>query len=241
VPDHRKHRGPHPEDAALFALAQVPRLQTATQEFCWLLGRGYAGTSTLKLVGDRHALTARQRVAIARVVAADAEVASRRSRMVSEAAVAGRALWLDGYNVLTTVEAALAGGVVLAACDGAYRDIASMHGSFRKVAETLPALELIGCTLAALGPSRTVWLLDAPVSNSGRLKRLMEELAAARGWPWEVRLVPDPDRILAASRELIATADSVVLDRCGPWLNLARLTVFRHVPTAWVVDLTPPD
>ena len=52
----------------------------------------------------------------------------------------GRPLWLDGYNVLTTIEAALAGGVILAARDGAYRDMASMHGSYRKVAETLPGL-----------------------------------------------------------------------------------------------------
>ena len=38
--------------------------------------------------------------------------------------------------MLTTIEAALAGGVILAARDGAYRDMASMHGSYRKVAET---------------------------------------------------------------------------------------------------------
>jgi len=40
--------------------------------------------------------------------------------------------------------------VILAARDGAYRDMASMHGSYRKVAETLPALELLGRTIAAL-------------------------------------------------------------------------------------------
>ena len=45
---------------------------------------------------------------------------------------------------MTTIEAALSGGVILAARDGAYRDMASMHGTYRKVAETLPALELLG-------------------------------------------------------------------------------------------------
>ena len=67
----------------------------------------------------------------------------------------GAALWLDGYNVLTTIEAALAGGVILAARDGTYRDMASMHGSYRKVAETLPALELLGRTIAALSAWRS--------------------------------------------------------------------------------------
>ena len=84
--------------------------------------------------------------------------------------------------MLTTVEAALAGGVLLAARDGTYRDMASMHGSYRKVAETGPALELIGRTASELGVSECLWYLDRPVSNSGRLKTLMEELAAARGW-----------------------------------------------------------
>ena len=54
-----------------------------------------------------------------------------------------RQLWIDGYNVLTTIEAALAGAVIIAGRDGCYRDMASMHGSYRKVEETSPAIELI--------------------------------------------------------------------------------------------------
>ena len=101
------------------------------------------------MVGDRYELVARQRTAISRCCCSEVE-AARRQHPGRPRALAGAALWLDGYNVLTTVEAALAGGVILAACDGAYRDMASMHGSYRKVAETLPALELLGRTIAEL-------------------------------------------------------------------------------------------
>jgi hypothetical protein len=146
-------------------------------------------------------------------------------------------LWLDGYNVLTTVEAALAGGVILAARDGCYRDMASMHGSYRKVAETRPALERIGWVIASLGVSACRWYLDRPVSNSGRLATIIREVAAEGGWAWEVELVADPDSILAESDEIVATADSVILDRCGEWFNLARETVDRHVTEAVVVEL----
>ena len=79
---------------------------------------------------------ARQRTAVGRCCCSDAEAARRRSCQVGGERLCGAALWLDGYNVLTTIEAALAGGVILAARDGAYRDMASMHGSYRKVAET---------------------------------------------------------------------------------------------------------
>ena len=180
MPDKREHRGPHPQDRELFATDQLTRLQAAAGDLCWLLSRGYAATATLKLVGDRHQLTARQRIAVARCACSDESRASRQSRQASLAEAAGRTLWLDGYNVLTTIEAALAGGVVLLARDACYRDLASMHGSYRKVAETLPALQLIGEYLNTHGIDRTVWLLDSPVSNSGRLKGLMQAARRAR-------------------------------------------------------------
>ncbi len=157
--------------------------------------------------------------------------------MVSPQALAGSRIEIDGYNVLTTIEAALAGGVLLSARDGVFRDMASMHGSYRKVEETQPALEFIGQTLAGLGVSEAQWLLDRPVSNSGRLKKIIEDLAHERGWTWQVELAHDPDADLAQSDEIVATADSGILDLCGTWFNLARETVERHVPDAWVLRL----
>jgi hypothetical protein len=237
LPDTRTHRGPHPEDARLFDPAAWPALRQATAELCWLLSREYAGPSALKLVGDRHQLSVRQREAVERCACSEAARRHREARRVGAADLAGRCLCLDGYNVLTTVEVALGGGVLLAAADGTYRDIASMHGTYRKVAETLPALELLGGTAAAYGTTTWIWYLDRPVSNSGRLKKIMQELAAAHGWRWQIELVQNPDEVLAATAEVIATADSAVLDRCRQWFNLAREVVDRHVPGARVVPL----
>ncbi len=237
MPDSRTHRGPHPEDGRLFAADQWDRLRGATGDLCWLLSRGYAATSASKLVGDRHELVARQRTAVSRCAASDADLARRLAHLREAESLSGKQLWLDGYNVLTTVEAALAGGVILVARDGCYRDMASMHGSYRKVAETRPALELVGRTMAELGVGECVWLLDRPVSNSGRLKQIIEEVAAAHSWNYRVELVADPDPILAESDHLVATADSQILNRSAAWLNLARLIVEAHVPEANLVDL----
>jgi len=237
VPDRRKHRGPHPEDARLFAPALWPVLGQATADLCWLLSRGYAEKSTLKLVGDRYDLVARQRTAVGRCSCSDAQAARRQEHQVDPERLAGRPLWLDGYNVLTTVESALAGGVLLAARDGACRDMASMHGSYRKVAETLPALGVLGRVTAALGVSQCLWYLDRPVSNSGRLKEIIHRVADAKGWPWRVELVPDPDAPLAETSQVVATADSAILDRCAAWFNLARETIARCVPEAQIVEL----
>ncbi|MND03922.1 hypothetical protein D3C83_239720 [compost metagenome] len=48
----------------------------------------------------------------------------------------------------------------------------------------------------------------------------------------------DPDYVLSRTPETIATADSVILDRCQRWANLARHIIQKHVPEAWVVDLS---
>jgi hypothetical protein len=237
VPDRRKHRGPHPEDVRLFAPDVWPALGQASADLCWLLSRGYASTSALKLVGDRYDLVARQRTAVARCACSDAQADGRRDRQVGPQPLGGQPLWIDGYNVLTTIEAALAGGIILPARDGTYRDMASMHGSFRKVVETFPALQLLGQVIASLEVAYCRWCLDRPVSNSGRLKGLIEELAAEHGWPWQVELLQNPDTVLAETDQIVATADSAILDRCGRWFNLARETVARHVPRANVVQI----
>lgn len=238
MPDTRSHRGPHPVDRRQFAPAVWPRLVSAVRELSWLLSRGYASKSSLKLVGDRYALTERQRIAVARCACADRDRLSRVSRRVSAGQLRGQKLLLDGYNVLTTVEAALAAGVILCGRDGCYRDMASVHGTYRKVEETLPALQQVGNLLASVGVTRCLWYLDSPVSNSGRLKKLILETCCEQNWDHEVELVPNPDTVLTQAREVVATADSGILDRCQRWLNLAREVIEACVPTAFIVDLS---
>jgi len=238
VPDGRRHRGPHPADARLFGPAAWPALRRAAEDLSWLLGRGYATPSALAIVGNRYRLTKRQRVAVSRCAASEEAVTARRRRECRPEQLVGRALWVDGYNVLTTIEAAMAGAVILHARDGCYRDIAGVHGSYRTVEETLPALRLLGERIAAWQPSECRWLFDSPVSNSGSLKKLVLELADRAGWPWQVELLHDPDPVLARARAVVATSDSAVLDRCAAWLNLARRVVTTSISDARIVDLS---
>ena len=117
---------------------------------------------------------------------------------------------------MTTIEAALSGGVILVARDGAYRDMASMHGSYRKVVETLPALELLGTELAESAGCR----MHLVSRSTGFQQRTVENNDGRTGslkkaWQWRIELVPNPDALLAESSEIVATADSVILDRCS--------------------------
>jgi hypothetical protein len=238
MPDRRRHRGLHPEDRALFSREALPGLRAACTELSWLLDRGYPPVSSLKLVGDRHQLTARQRSAVSRAACADSLRDARAAKRVASAQLRGVTLQLDGFNVLTTLEVALGGGVVLGSRDGTLRDIAGVHGSYRRVQETEAALRLVAAFTRERGVEQCVWLLDRPVSNSGRLRSFMEELAATEQLAWSVELVPDPDRVLIGSTHVIASADGEVLDGCTRWHNLTREIVDTRVPDAYVVDLS---
>ena len=67
---------------------------------------------------------------------------------------------------------------------------------------------------------RAVFYLDAPVSNSGRLRARILELMEGRSFETVVELVPNADVILE-KEELVATSDAIILNHCKSWINLA--------------------
>src|SRR5437870_5249228 len=168
-PDIRQHRGAHPEDRKLFADDQLTALRAATTELSWLLTHGYAIKGALKLVGDRHALTARQRLAVSRAACSDQSKTHRLSSNVGMKSLRGEGVIIDGFNLIITIEAALSGGVLLRCRDGCIRDLSSVYGSYRSVNETADAIKMIGEALADAGAKSGAWILDQPISNSGRL------------------------------------------------------------------------
>jgi hypothetical protein len=237
MPDQRRHRGPHPADPELFAAPVVPTLRQATAELSWLFQRGYGQTAALKLVGDHFGLRERQRLAILRCACGDDALAARAGRRRETTQLCGQPLMVDGFNCLITCEAALSGGLVLRGRDRCLRDLASIHGSYRHVQETPTALRLLGEVLAELAPSPVHWFLDRPVSNSGRLRQLMEGMASAEGWSSDIELVDNPDKALVESGAVVASSDSWVLDHAAGWVGLPDLVIEKAGEQAWIVDL----
>jgi hypothetical protein len=236
VPDRRTHRGANPQDRQLFGADLQPLLREAAQDLCWLLSRGYAPAASLQLVGNNFSLTVRQRKALMRACCSDPSLARRAAHRVPLPGRGEAEVWIDGLNVLLTIETALSGGLVIGCRDGCYRDIASVHGTYRRVVETPVAIQLVGRVLSG---TSCRWLLDRPVSNTRRLEALLRDVAAANSWDWRVELHESPDPLLASASALVATADGPVLDRCERWLNLSRIVIDTLVPSAWVVDLFP--
>ena len=150
----------------------------------------------------------------------------------------GEEVIIDGFNLIITIEAALSGGVLLSCRDGCIRDLSSVHGSYRSVNETADAIIMIGEVLADAGAKSAAWILDKPISNSGRLAQRIRELAANRSWAWTVDLAFNPDAELIRSKSMVISSDGPLLDRVLRWSNLAGLMIEKRVADAWLIDLS---
>lgn len=240
-------------DARLFAATAVPVLRLACTELSWLLQRGYADNASRALVGDRHRLQKRQRTAISRSACSEDHRGARLARAQPLSKLRGASLAIDGFNCLISVEAALGGGVLLRGRDTALRDLASVHGSYRRVDATYEALRRLIAQIVLHEPAEVVWWLDRPVSNSGRLKAMIESTIESTIEPattsrkcatrWEVRLDFDPDTRLREHAGVIASSDAAVLDGCEAWVDLPSAVVRTlvsddAVANPWCVDFS---
>ncbi|PIE34042.1 hypothetical protein CSA56_08990 [candidate division KSB3 bacterium] len=237
MPDTRCHRGAHPSDEQLFNAKQLLKLRVATDDLSWLLSRGYSKPSALKLVGDRHQLHGRQRMALGRSACSDQAVKARKATCLPVDCIRGKDLLIDGFNLLITIEAALAGGLLLLCRDGCVRDLASVHGSYRSVEETTQAILLIGNTLEMHQPQSVEWLFDKPVSNSGKITGLLRTTAESHDWPWTAQVVFNPDTEISHSPKIAISSDSSILDHAARWVNFSRALLEHSVPRAWMINL----
>lgn len=226
-------RGPAPDDARLFGDDMRPRLRAAGDEAVWLLGRGYSLDACIAIVGGHHQLATRQRLFLKRAVCSDAQRSARTARLTTGAGV----VRVDGFNLIITLEVALSGGLLFTGYDGALRDLAGLRGSYHLVEVTDRAIDLALAALSAFSESIEIYL-DAPVSNSGRLRARIGERAAGSGSTPIVELDPSPDARLRGAANVVS-ADALVLDRCESWIALANAIVARHVPEAFHVRLWP--
>lgn len=238
--EKQTRRGYVPTDEKEFG-KDLGMLRTAAEEVSFLLDRGYPVKSATTFVGNRHLLSERQRLALARALSPRAQVALRRRKQLSEADMRGKTLHIDGFNTVITLEIACSGSTLLRCMDGTVRDLAGMHGTYRLIDKTDRAILLLRETLTSLQIERAVFLIDRPVSNSGRLAARLTELLD--GAPFAVGTACENavDHILKGCG-CIATAGAIILDECvGGWFDLTGTVLRTALPDYPYVDFLPAD
>lgn len=232
-----RQRGKHPNDDRLFSAKWLEVLKQAVDDHSYLLSRGYGGNAALELVGNRYKLNKRQRQALLRISAAAQEIELRQAKKCLTADLAGANVAIDGFNLLILLENAYSGAYVFHCRDGCYRDISSVHGSYKHIRQTAEAILLVGKVLKELQVAEVLWLLDRPVSNSGRLKEFLLTTAEEQGWNWQAELCYNPDQELAKSTDLVISSDGWVLDEAARWFNLGKLLLEEHLSAVNIVSV----
>ena len=217
-----------------------PHLQEAATDFRFLLSRGYPRMAALGLVGNRYHLDHTARQLLHRGVFAPELAGARRAKLRLLRELPGRALALDGHNVLITLECAGRGLPLVAADDGFIRDVGEISGAFKVSPATDRVLARVADYLAdhTAGPLEVFY--DAPLSLSGELARRTREMFAFRNITVQAAAVPVPEQLLSGFTGAIATSDTALIDAHATVVDLAGEIIRRH--PAWrLIYLRQPD
>ena len=149
-------------------------------------------------------------------------------KLVSLDDLAGREVWIDGFNTVITLEVLLSESLLFCCIDGTIRDLAALRGTYRLIPETKEAVCLMLDVLRDSGVGNENILLDEPVSNSGRLKALIADIMETGDYPFalNIQIQRDVDRELY-EKDFVITSDSIILDHCASWVNLTAACMGR--------------
>lgn len=210
-------------------MSKFEHLQNASEDFRYLLNRRYPRKAALELVGNRYGLTFDERHLLHRGIFSSKDSRARRKKKISIQEVRNKDLAIDGHNVLITIEAALSGRPLVLADDGFIRDISGLSGSFKKTKRTEEAIQFILRALKKWKPHRTLFLLDAPISMSGRLAEEIRDRLKRENLLGDAMAVKVPEKILIGFPGIIATSDTDIIDRSKKVLDLAGYVITKRI------------
>ncbi|WP_172625752.1 DUF434 domain-containing protein [Chryseobacterium panacisoli] len=218
---NNRNRGKNTGDDTLFGSEkQISKLKLAVEDMRYLLTREYPEKAASELVGNRYRLKTRQIQVLRGASASDSQLYNRRLKHIETLNLKGKTVYLDGFNVLILLESLLSEAYIFEGLDDCIRDLSGVHGTYKRVNQTLRAVGLVASFHRKNHIQKLVWIFDKPVSNSGRIKQIILEFAEQNQLNWEADLQFNPDKFLAESSEIVISSDAWILDHCKEWFNL---------------------
>ena len=229
-------RGYVPTDAKEFNDKNLELIKRAQSDIFMLMERGYKIKSASTFVGNHYLLSERQRLAIVRSTSPSENIENRNSKLL-KSNFEGKRIYIDGLNLIITLEVALSESTVLKCMDGTIRDLAGLRGTYKLIDKTDIAIQLIGEKLQEMKIGEVSFYLDSPVSNTGKLKSRILELLAKYSYEVNVELVNNADVILE-TKSYVITSDAIILNKCESWINFAYDIVSENLPQLQYVNLS---
>ena len=203
-------------------------LKDASYDLKFLLNRGYRKKIALNFVANKYLLDKNARNYLARKVFSTLTSFNRIIKIVNISSINNKAIFIDGYNVLITVESICNQeySSIIMCDDGVLRDTNAIFGRYKINSHTEIALINIINLLKHYHPKCVYFLYDSPVSKSGELAKLTNSLlknnqlhgnaVTNKNVDYElVKLVKNHDGI-------VATSDGAVMDKIENILDIPR-------------------
>lgn len=213
-------RGYVQSDEKEFDEQAMKKLKEAQKDIFMLINRAYPIKNAATFVGNHYLLSERQRMALVRATSSSDSLKIRENKEVKKFPE-NQVVYIDGFNIIITLEVALSKSTLMQCMDGTIRDLAGLRGTYRLIDKTDIAINLIGKKLEQLKISKAVFYLDRPVSNSGNLKIRILELLNKYNFEVDVNIVVNADKSLE-NLENVISSDAVVIEKSASWFNLVK-------------------
>jgi hypothetical protein len=203
-----------------------PELQNAAHDLRFLLNRGYHKKGAVTFVANKYLLDLGQRNFLQRTVFPREKCQLRMAKIILISNIKDKTLLVDGYNVLITAESICAGEdqSIVTCDDGVLRDVNAVFGKYKFREATEDALNSIIALINIYQPDYVRFFYDSPVSFSGELAKLTEQIMEARGVPGSAETLPNVDyELVKLSRDtggVVASSDSVIMDKVDRILDI---------------------
>ncbi len=232
-------RGYLPEYEKYFNKENIELIKDAMVEVNFLENRGYKVKAATTFVQQHYAFTEEQRLILARCASSDKAIKERKAKAVKKLELKGKTVYIDGFNAIIPMESLVSDSPVFKCMDGAVRDLANLRGSYKIIDKTEPAINLLLKQLDKRKVKKAVIYLDKPISNSGRLKMLILEVAKNYKVEVEVELLNAVDKELYY-KENVISGDCVVIDYSTSWVPLYGWIIEDYMKdhNVWLVDFS---
>ncbi len=196
----------------------------AVDDARYLLNRGYSRKSAVRFVGDRFALGKPERLALYRCVHSEEESSRRSSKLVEPERIRGRALVVDGFNILWTVYWAIHGHPLFMCDDSFIRDITVARGR-PSVEKAESVFNPLASALLGLCPSSVTIVYDGQISNSGVVSSYVDRHLKSTGVNSRSFTSRTADLEIIKTEGVVCSSDSVIIDKCREAFDLAGFVV----------------
>lgn len=194
------------------------RFIRAINDYSYLTEKGYPAKGFLMLVGNRYSLSSIQRTMLYRGIASTESSNQRKKKLISPEEIKTQSLYIDGFNILTTIASYLLGKVLFISSDNVLRDASDLRGKLSFDIKMEEAFVLLDNYLLRFQGEKHIYL-DEKVSFCQEVVHKFSEISKANHTykiKFHISQTVDND-LSSIENGLIVTSDSQIIDKsvCG--------------------------